>query len=290
MSLVLLVLILLLVIAPPILHISYQKYEKSIKKSLSKIFDFILWFKDDLLTKDGINSLTCDKSNTDGTKLTVAIFFFITLSVGLVIIRFFNIITLSLECSFYMILIALFLFFSSALLLFLTLIWNIWVFTAISGYEKVLKFPQSENFSEDLDHVGIIIGHCNNPKDNIFTSDSVSLLIDGLKKTNRPYRIYHIFQPRDFEIVYENNKVRELWILGHGDHGGLSYGNKGEIDYIKYSQLAQLDHPKDCIVQLHCNNGIGTSLKNINRCGGYVSNHVRMRFQNRGYIIKHFEG
>jgi len=151
--------------------------------------------------------------------------------------------------------------------------------------EASLRYPSSDNLSRHDRHIAIIFPHYTAFAQNLIINDCVSLLVEGFQKFQKNYRIYHIFEENDFYNAYYDDKVVELWILGHGDHGGLSYRNKGD-DYIEYSKLSRVLPRKKFIVQLHCNDGDGTSLKEINRCDGFVSNYSRSSFQNRCYIIE----
>lgn len=98
-----------------------------------------------------------------------------------------------------------------------------------------------------------------------------------------PYKIYPVKHKNDFLKLYYNNKVRYLWILGHGDRGGFCY-DKCKEQYLKYSdRLPQ--KAKNFIAQLHCNDGEGQTLAELNGMeSDHDTFHVRMLFQNSFYI------
>lgn len=154
--------------------------------------------------------------------------------------------------------------------------------------EKSIQYPQSDNLLSNENHVGIIFPVYTDFAESLIIVDCVALLIDGFKKSNKKYHVYHIFKKEDFENAYYHKNVTELWILGHGRRGSISYGNKGE-DKIEYSKLNLVDPKKQKIFQLHCNYGNEPSLKEINKCDGFVSESFRTSYYNRGYIIDTFK-
>jgi hypothetical protein len=152
---------------------------------------------------------------------------------------------------------------------------------------KSIQYPQSEEFSGTEKHTGIIFPVYSDFLENLNTADCIGLLIDEFRKSNKKYRVYHIFEKKNFEDAYYNDYVTELWIIGHGSRGSVVWGNKGN-DKIEYSALRILDQKKEFVVQLHCNHGQKQSLKEINGCDGFVSKSYRTAFWNRGYIIEKF--
>jgi hypothetical protein len=264
--------LIILLVSLPLLHILFEQKNKY----LLKLIDFLLWLKDDVVTKDGFQCLTCDKKNRDGLVILICIILIPLIGIIFLIVNFFY--NISIPSVIYLILTILF------FVIFINFLTEWRIFPTILSYQKAIQCPQSDNLSDYEDHVAIILPHYTIPKENFFIGDCITLLIEGFQKSNKKYRIYNVFNLKDFTMAYENDNVSEMWILGHGDHGGLCWGNKID-DYIKYSTLKKLEHPKKFIVQLHCNNGDDESLQEINQCKGFVSKHMRMSFQNRCYII-----
>jgi hypothetical protein len=286
LTLILLILLFALVPLLPLSHLLIRKKRVFVLKS----WDFLLWLKDDFFTEEGIQCLFCDKINLGYTVLVLLIIpaFFLP-------IFYFNFIRSIISLTPAEDLLAIFtlIIFGVCLILLILLFLALssQYLPLISGNEKGLQYPESDELSDDEDHIAIILGHYTKLPDNLFVSDCIGLLIEECKKTNTKYKIYHIFEPKNFEDAYYNDHTNELWILGHGDRGGLCYGKKGD-DYIEYSKLNRLALPKKFIVQLHCNNVFdetGPSLMEINQCDGFVSKHYRMFFQNRSFIIKNFK-
>jgi hypothetical protein len=150
---------------------------------------------------------------------------------------------------------------------------------------KSIQYPNSKNLQKSDDHIGIIFPIYSNFFDTLIIGDSISLLIDGFNECNRKFRIYYICNREQFEIPYRDPHVTDLWIFGHGSKGSFSYGNNGD-ERIEYSRLDDMQPSKQYVVQLHCNHGTRQSLKEKNRCRGFVSSSWRTLYYNRCHIIK----
>lgn len=151
------------------------------------------------------------------------------------------------------------------------------------GEEQIQKYGE---YRADLDHHGIILPIYSTKKKNS-DYDLIPLFINGFYG-KIPYKIYPVKNERDFLRVYYDNKVRYLWILGHGDRGGFSY-NKRKINYLKYSDRFP-QKAKKFIAQLHCNCDKGQTLAELNGLNvDYDTTHVRWAFQNSFYIMRKVE-
>ncbi len=136
-------------------------------------------------------------------------------------------------------------------------------------------------YHADGDHHGIVlIKYSTKSKKTDYAV--IPLFVNGFYG-KIPYKIYLIENKSDFLKAYYDNKVRYLWILGHGDRGGFCYG-RCKDQYVKYSdRLPQ--KAKKFIAQLHCNHGEGQTLAELNGIEvDYDTDHVRMSIQNYFYI------
>ena len=158
----------------------------------------------------------------------------------------------------------------------------------VKSCQSIFQYP--DNLS-DVNHSAIIYIHYEKPITDQGISDCIALLIEGFRKNSIPYKVYHFFNPGDFESIFYNNKITDLWIIGHGDQGGFSYGKKRfKEDYFSYSNLKKIP-PKNFIAQLHCNCGRGDSLISINHPKeGFVTEHMLSLTQIRCYIITKMMG
>lgn len=108
-------------------------------------------------------------------------------------------------------------------------------------------------------------------------NQGLDLLIPYFKKHNYPFKIYHCFNPQEFEEILKNEHAKYLWIFGHGWRGGISFKwqrSWGDIIRFKkntttfvYSSLLKQDvsfYPKkEFIAQFHCNHIFGSDGENI---------------------------
>jgi hypothetical protein len=258
--------------------------EKFLKKfpfledRLYSIWDFLEWTWYEVLTVKSVKCFLCDKFNF----YPIIVFIF---SIFVLILAFVDAIIKALNFHS-----GLFSYFIDTALIIgsMVLICTFYlcrIYLLIQSYQYSLRFPQSVNLSETDDHIAIIFPHYTEFRDELFVLDCIALLVRGFQKANKKFRIYHIYESKNFTDAYRNPKVTELWIIGHGSHGIFAFDNKQEENCIVYSKLEPLDVPKKSIVQLHCNNGEKLSLKDINGCDGFVNNFKRAAFHNRCYIM-----
>jgi hypothetical protein len=134
-------------------------------------------------------------------------------------------------------------------------------------------------------HHGIVFTRYSKKTKDISVLDCVALLYHGFSE-KVPFRVYECRTKEKFEELYYNPSIKWLWILGHGDKGGLCYEVCDDDHYLKYSELRP-EPSKLFIAQLHCNSGEGKSLVELNNLFyDYDINHYRLSLQNRCYIIK----
>jgi len=186
--------------------------------------------------------------------------------------------------------------FIASIILILLIIILIFLLTKIIKYRielfqiscsEAFHYPESPDYLEKK-HIGIIWPHYTRLSNNEVIVDCIALLIRGFRRRGLKYKIYHIFTGDDILLPYLNPNVYELWILGHGDRGGLSFGNKGP-DYIPYENLPD-SPPKKNIIQLHCNYRNKLSLAEKNQSNlGFADRDLRSAIQNRCFIIKYFQ-
>jgi hypothetical protein len=260
----------------------YQKIKKDLKHVADNLIDFLKWFYYEALSWKMIEWYKIDDINK---KILRGVFCAIISIIGLpvVLITFFvsifwlknSIFAISIIC-----IVSIWIFF---LVLYIPRRRRLDLELYVKSCQSIFQYP--ENLS-DLDHSAIIYLHYDKAEVDEGISDCISLLIDGFRKNNVPYKVYHFFNPGDFEPVYYNPHVTDLWILGHGDRGGFSYGKKRrDIDYFRYSSLKKIA-PKKFIAQLHCNGGEGESLIAINKPeNGFISEYMQILPQIRFYII-----
>ena len=156
----------------------YEENTKKVHKKIDKIKDFIFWLKDDIFTKNGIECLNCDENNRAGRNVVIIISIIFTISI--IICVTFYIYRDSFDSLFFNFLCALILLILIGIYVMFTIDYRI--YPTINNYEKIVRYPQSENFSELEDHIGIIFSHCNKPQDNIFQNDAIALLISEFRK------------------------------------------------------------------------------------------------------------
>lgn len=171
-------------------------------------------------------------------------------------------------------------------------IWAISAYFAITINDKFckksdihLERTHNPDCSSTSPHHGIIFAQQEDSVRKMFISDSIDLIASFFNK-KIPFKIYPIYCETDFQNVYSNPNVKWLWIVGHGWRGGFVYSRNGkeiEIDYSRYPRNPNLLF----IAQLHCNNGSGKTLHEINGINpDHDIGHMRFPFQNRCYITK----
>ena len=97
-------------------------------------------------------------------------------------------------------------------------------------YYKSVKIAtiNPEIHSED-NHHGIIFPQYSSFFKQKAISDLIDILVTQFHKSKICYKIYFIENEDDFISAYSNPKCTSLWILGHGDRGGLKFGTDGYL-------------------------------------------------------------
>lgn len=151
---------------------------------------------------------------------------------------------------------------------------------------------QYPEYKSHFPHHAIVFPHYDRTQTETYIEDAVFLIIEELRVRNTPFKVYHLKCKEDFYNMFKNENAVHLWLLGHGNRGGLNYGN----DRIDYSELEDLDvNPKTYVHQLHCNGGKGRSLIDVNRpADGTVLWSIPILHWNtatsvRKYIVKYFK-
>lgn len=168
----------------------------------------------------------------------------------------------------------------SVIFLAIAIISNTWL------YRRSLSIiNENPEFNAQGEHHGILFIRYSKKTKDISVLDCVALLAHGFFG-KVPYRVYECRTKEKFEELYYNPSIKWLWILGHGDRGGLCCEVCDDDHYFEYSNLRH-EPSKLFIAQLHCNSGTGISLVELNNLFyDYDINHYRLCLQNRCYIIR----
>jgi hypothetical protein len=149
-----------------------------------------------------------------------------------------------------------------------------------------IQYPENNS---QLRHHAIIFPHYKKYFKEITLGDSVFLLIRDFRMKNINYKVYHIWNEDNFTEMYKNENVAHLWILGHGEQGGLKSVEENLIVYSSYEGLNVKS--KKSIHQPHCNSGSKKSLIEVNNPDNgivlHLSRHIRynLLINVRSYII-----
>lgn len=140
-------------------------------------------------------------------------------------------------------------------------IWNGW------------NIVNNQNFNQkEKPHVGIIIMEYHKYfGKHFFYGCGIDILIRHFNQET-PYCVYPCSTKEHVLKVISNQDVTSLWLIGHGDHGGISCTD----DFFEYEKeiinLPQNFQKKDAIYQIHCNCGTGKSLVELLANGkGFVN-------------------
>jgi hypothetical protein len=128
-----------------------------------------------------------------------------------------------------------------------------------SSKEYIEKYEKIE--CPDAEHTIIVI--CDeNPKRNDFSlTCGIDLLIKHFTSEPTPikFRLYHCHNSQELHSSFDLSKSQNLWIFGHGDRHGVSFG-KGDGSYYPFCKLAKTQK-RTFIAQIHCCNGSGKTLR-----------------------------
>ncbi|MDG6219760.1 MAG: hypothetical protein QCI00_10050 [Candidatus Thermoplasmatota archaeon] len=159
------------------------------------------------------------------------------------------------------------------------------IFYMIKGYNCAKKFPHSDKLDQDVYHAIIIVPNLWAKK--IMYANGIDLLISHFRAEGIHYKIFEITKPKELKEIVSDNNALYLWIFGHGNRHGISFGSKSFFyyDYIDELRNKSIKLPKKrFIAQFHCNTGFGKSLADYlvdDSSKRYVSDKIRYIFQNR---------
>lgn len=254
---------------------------KTIKKIGEFILTFIRWIKDVGISRKMRECFECDIYN-------LVWYLMLLLFTSGLIIWIFGVTFIRLEIqSIFLLYYFYYLSFVYQGLLVLSLIFLLIALVTVKRqYNRSLTLSKEKlEFDAQGPHHGIVFTRYTNRIKDIAVLDIIVLFVEGFFG-KVPYRIYECSSMEQFEELYYNTTIKWLWILGHGDRGGLCYGVCDEDHYIRYSDLNP-EPSKLFIAQLHCNSGKGRSLVELNNLPhDFDLNHYRMSLQNRCYIIR----
>jgi hypothetical protein len=158
--------------------------------------------------------------------------------------------------------------------------WTIWAYNG----KNIVKQCQEIECTGDY-HAIIIANYANMGfYKNLSTyAGGFDLLIKFFQKKSIPFKVISCHDCECFETAIKASHAKKLWIFGHGDRHGISFGD--EI-YFPYCRLEN-GPKKDFIAQLHCSNGEGKALweyLSISGNPGIFTGDYRHVLQNRENI------
>jgi hypothetical protein len=153
--------------------------------------------------------------------------------------------------------------------------------TELYKKSEVYKNGYNNHLSSSSEfHHGIIFVIYEDHIHQLFIADIIDIMVKSFDE-NIPFQIYPVKNEEDFRSVYNNPKIRWLWIFGHGERGALGYQDKDEIKPIYYKNYNKNSNLL-FIGQLHCNPGSGKSLVEINNLeADYDLTKMRFPFDGR---------
>jgi hypothetical protein len=143
----------------------------------------------------------------------------------------------------------------------------------------------------------VVIGKNNYSKPSFWVSPNYDtdllLIVKYLRMLGKPFSIYYDTSVETLDAIMANEKIRTVYLIGHGRRHGYAIDGNTVVDYCRYNNPK---FKKDYVYQIHCNHGRGTSIveyvvpnENQNEClpeHGYMSNlTITQMFIDK--IIKH---
>ena len=152
----------------------------------------------------------------------------------------------------------------------------------IINMKSISYTNRNRDFQSNKEHTAIILANNYFPEKFTLYLDGIDLLIKCLKTKKESYKVYKEVTGNDFKEIVRNQKVKSLYIFGHGCKHGIKLGRN---DFVYYCELQ--DAPKkDFIAQLHCNHQGGFSLADYLAKKSYVIDGKISWLQNRLYFRK----
>ena len=105
-------------------------------------------------------------------------------------------------------------------------------------------------------HAIIIINNTNASKNDYVFGSGVDILVEYCNLNSIKFKIYNCYTPECFYIAIKESKAQHLWIFGHGDRHGVSFGKGGYCPFCKVIETNR----KSFIAQLHCCHHTGKTL------------------------------
>lgn len=126
-----------------------------------------------------------------------------------------------------------------------------------SGKAIVNKYEKFECPNEE--HAIIIVNfNKSTRKNNYVYGSGIEILVEYFVSKSKKFKIYNCYNTKCFEESIEKTKAQNLWIFGHGDRHGISFGDdKG--DYFPFCKLEGKER-RSFIAQLHCCHDTGKTL------------------------------
>lgn len=139
-----------------------------------------------------------------------------------------------------------------------------------SSSESWVNSLKNQQFPENLDirnrdHDAFVVIHSMGSF-SIYRYVGLDILIRYFISKKYPFKIYHCYNPQEFQEVLKNERAKYLWIIGHGWRGGITFkwmkssgerfSRKKKRTLFPYAKIrGDLDQfPKKAfIAQLHCN-------------------------------------
>jgi hypothetical protein len=128
-----------------------------------------------------------------------------------------------------------------------------------SSKEYIEKYERIE--CPDAEHAIIVICDKDPKRNNFALTCGIDLLIKYFTSEPKPikFRLYHCHNSLELYNSFNQSKSQNLWIFGHGDRHGVSFG-KGDENYYPFCKLAKTQK-RTFIAQIHCCNGFGKTLR-----------------------------
>jgi hypothetical protein len=147
------------------------------------------------------------------------------------------------------------------------------VYINITRNHWVNSLP-NQQYPQDLDpsvqdHDGFIVNHSLGFLNTVPYS-GFDILISFFIEKNYPFKIYHCYNPDEFISVLKNEKVKYLWIFGHGWKGGITFKwvhflakTRTRISYNKIHNELKNSPRKKFVGQFHCSHVDTTEPDNL---------------------------
>lgn len=157
---------------------------------------------------------------------------------------------------------------------------------AKSGKACIEKYRKMECLNEE--HAIIIINHKKPKKNEYVFGSGVDLLVKYFISNSIKFKIFDCYNSECFYKSIKESKAQNLWVFGHGDRHGISFG-KGKGEYCPFCKIGGTSR-RTFIAQLHCCNQTGKTLwEYLSDKPGIFSEGFRNTLQNREDIAKWIE-